>query len=209
MAKRRAGRVVSCGPALDAPRVLLRDLHFPNGLAVSADSLWFTEAWTHRVSRAALDGRSLGKPRAVIGNLPGYPARLGQAAGGGFWLAMFAARTHLVEFVLREDEYREEMLRSVEPHLWVAPALATSGHPHEPMQFGSIKALGIEKPWAPPRSYGLVARIDAEGDYVESLHSRVGGRYHGISAARETAQGLVIVSKGSGRVILDRARKAT
>ena len=76
------------------------------------------------------------------------------------------------------------------------------------MQFGSIKALGIEKPWAPPRSYGLLVRIDEEGDILESLHSRVGGRHHGITAARETAQGLVIISKGSGRVILDRGRRA-
>ena len=209
MAKRHVGRLVSCGPTLDAPRVLLRGLHYPSGIAVSANGqdLWFTEAWNHRVSRAALDGRSLGKPEIVIGNLPGYPARLGRAAGGGFWLAMFAVRTHLVEFVLREDDYREEMLRTIEPHLWVAPALATSGHCHEPMQFGSIKALGIEKPWAPPRSYGLLVRIDEEGDILESLHSRVGGRYHGITAARETAQGLVIISKGSGRVILVRGRK--
>jgi hypothetical protein len=40
---------------------------------------------------------------------------------------------------------------------------------------------------------------------VESLHSRVGGRHHGITAARDTAQGLVIVSRGSGRVLLDRS----
>jgi hypothetical protein len=73
------------------------------------------------------------------------------------------------------------------------------------MQFGSIKALGIQKPWAPPRSYGLLVRIDEAGDPVQSLHSRVGGHHHGIIAACETAQGLVIVSKGSGRVLLDRS----
>jgi hypothetical protein len=73
------------------------------------------------------------------------------------------------------------------------------------MQWGGLRALGIQKPWAPPRSYGLVARINEEGDVVESLHSRVGGKYHGITAACETAQGLVIVSKGSGRVLLDRS----
>src|ERR1700736_5285385 len=84
-------------------------------------------------------------------------------------------------------------------------ALATSGHCHEPMQFGSIKALGIEKPWAPPRSYGLLVRLDEDGEAVESLHSRVGGRHHGITAACDTAQGLVIVSRGSGRMLLDRS----
>ena len=71
------------------------------------------------------------------------------------------------------------------------------------MQSGSIKTLGIQKPWAPPRSYGLVARIDEDGDVIESLHSRVGGRCHGVTAACETAQGLVIVSKGREWVVLD------
>ena len=70
------------------------------------------------------------------------------------------------------------------------------------MQLGGLRALGIEKPWAPPRSYGLLARLDAEGEVVETLHSRVGGKNHGITAAIETAQGVVIVSKGSGRVLL-------
>jgi sugar lactone lactonase YvrE len=202
MAKNHLGRLVACGPELAAPRVLLRDLYYPNGLETAAGDVWFTESWNHRVSRARIDGRGIERPQVVIGNLPGYPSRLGRAAGGGFWLSVFGVRTHLVEFVLREDEYREEMIRTMPPSLWVAPALSTSNHCHEPMQFGSIKALGIEKPWAPPRSYGLVMRIDADGDPVESMHSRVGGRYHGVTAAREVAQGLVIVAKGSGRILL-------
>jgi hypothetical protein len=202
MAKNRLGRLLCCGADLSAPRLLLGDLAYPNGLAIASGELWFTEAWSHRVSRAPINGREIGRALPVIGNLPGYPARLSPISGGGFWLSLFALRTHLVEFVLREDEYREEMIRTIPPSLWVAPALSTSNHCHEPMQFGSIKALGIEKPWAPPRSYGLVARIDEHGDPIESLHSRVGGRYHGITAAREVAQGLIIVSKGSGRIVL-------
>jgi hypothetical protein len=51
----------------------------------------------------------------------------------------------------------------------------------------------------------LAARLDGDGEVVETLHSRVGGRYHGITAAIETAQGVVIISKGSGRVLLYRA----
>jgi sugar lactone lactonase YvrE len=204
MEKNRSGRLIACGPGLDAPKVLLRDLHYPHGLALSADGkyLWFTESWAHRVSRAALSGREIAAPEIVIGNLPGYPARLGRAAAGGFWLSVFALRTHLIDFVLREDDYRKDMMRTIPEAFWIAPALVTSGHVLEPMQSGSLKALGIQKPWAPPRSYGLALRIDGDGEAVESLHSRVGGRYHGITAAADTRQGLVIVSKGNGRVLL-------
>ncbi len=204
MERNALGRIVACGPALDNARVLLRGLHYPGGLAVAPDGhLWFTEGLAHRVSRALISGpAAIAAPQIVIRNMPGYPSRLGRSAAGGFWLSVFAVRTHLIEFVLREDDFREEMMRTIRPAYWIAPALATTGDCLEPMQIGGVKALGIQKPWAPPRSYGLVARLDADGEVVETLHSRVGGRYHGITAAIETAQGVVIISKGSGRVLL-------
>jgi sugar lactone lactonase YvrE len=208
MEKQRRGQIVSCGPAFEAPQIQKQGLQFPYGLALSDDgkSLWFTESWSHRLSRAPISGRTQGPTTAVIGNMPGYPGRLSRAKSGGFWLALFAVRTHLVEFVLREDEFRDEMMRTIPQDLWVSPALATTDHCHEPMQLGNVKALGIEKPWAPPRSYGLVARFGEDGDFLESLHSRRGGRHHGITAVAETPQGLVILSKGSGKILLDTTR---
>ena len=211
MEHNRLGRIVTCGPALQNARVLARGLNYPGGVAISATGdLWFTETFAHRVSRAVITGPgAVAEPQIVIRNLPGYPSRLGLSHEGGFWLSLFAARTHLVEFVLREDDFREEMMRTIPPEYWIAPALATTGDCLEPMQTGGIKALGIQKPWAPPRSYGLVARLDADGEVVETLHSRVGGRHHGITAAIETAQGLVIISKGSGRVLLHKTDART
>ena len=203
MERNRLGRIIGCDATLSKARVLLRGLEYPGGLAVVDREIWFTESFAHRLSRADIssDG-SLAALRAVIRNMPGYPSRLSCCNDGGFWLSLFGVRTHLVEFVLREDDFRREMMRTVPTQYWVAPALATDGDCLEPMQFGGIKALGIQKPWAPPRSYGLVARLDRNGEPLESLHSRVGGRYHGITAAIETKQGLVIVSRGSGRVLL-------
>ena len=152
MQKNRAGRIIVCGPGFESPKVVIRNLPYPYGLAFSRDErfLWLTESWSHRVCRAAVMGRDLGAVEPIIRNLPGYPARLGRAVGGGFWLSLFALRTHLIEFVLREDDFREEMMRTIAPQYWIAPALATSGDALEPMQSGSIKALGIQKPWAPP-----------------------------------------------------------
>jgi Strictosidine synthase len=199
----KSGRIVACGPALDDARVLLRALDYPAGLAVANGSLWFSESFAHRLSRATIVAQgAIAAPETVIRNMPGYPSRLGRADGGGFWLSLFALRTHLVEFVLREDDFRQEMMRTIPQEYWVAPALTSGSDCLEPLQLGGLRALGIDKPWAPPRSYGLVARLDRNGEVVETLHSRVGGRYHGITAAIETAQGLVIASKGSGRVLL-------
>ena len=204
MERNALGRIMSCGPALDGARVLLRGLNYPGGLAVAPDGyLWFTESFGHCLSRARISAPGvIATPESAIRNMPGYPSRLGRSAKGGFWLSLFAVRTHLVEFVLREDDFRQEMMRTVPQPYWIAPALASGSDCLEPLQLGGLRALGIEKPWAPPRSYGLLARVDVGGEVVETLHSRVGGRYHGITAAVETAQGVVIVSKGSGRVLL-------
>jgi hypothetical protein len=110
-------------------------------------------------------------------------------------------RTQLLEFVLREHVYRKAMLETVDPRYWIAPSLRATGHYLEPLQGGAIKKLGIVKPWAPPRSYGLVVRLSPSGEIVDSLHSRAGGLHHGITAAVRVGDRLIAVSKGSGRVL--------
>ena len=138
MQKNSLGRLISCGPGLERPTVLLRDLAYPYGLAIAQDhkTLWLTQSWNHRLSRASLQGQAIGPALTVIGNLPGYPARLARAGRSGFWLSVFAVRTHLVEFVLREDDFREEMMQTIEPAIWVGPSLTSGEDCHEPMQFG-------------------------------------------------------------------------
>ncbi len=205
MEKRSNGRLVAISGALDKAEVVRDGLGYPYGVAVSADgtSLWFTESWAHRICRLPLD--RLGEtPEAVVGNLPGYPARLHRDGDGGFLLALFARRTHLIEFVLKEDDFREEMIANMKPDYWIAPALAGGADCLEPMQIGQVKALGIQKPWAPPRSYGLLVHLDGEGEATDSLHSRTGGRFHGVTGACATPQGVVIAAKGTGRLLLDR-----
>jgi len=204
MEKRSNGRLVACSAGLDHPQVLLSGLPYPYGVAISADGkqLWLTESWAHRLSRFALTGSGIAQREIVAGNLPGYPARLHLDAHGGFFLGMFARRTHLIEFVLKEDDFREEMLETVAPDYWIAPAFAGGSDCLEPMQIGGVKALGIQKPWAPPRSYGLLVHLDGEGEATDSLHSRAGGRYHGITGACDTQYGVVIAARGAGRLLL-------
>ena len=98
----------------------------------------------------------------MLDHLPVYPSRLSPASAGGFWLTAFAARTQLVEFVLRENAYRRRMMAEIDPEYWIAPKLKSGQSFLEPMQGAHIKTMGVVKPWAPPRSYGLVIRLDAE-----------------------------------------------
>ena len=115
---------------------------------------------------------------------------------------MFAPRNRLVEFVLGENDYREEMLRTLTPLEWVCPAWATLHHPDEQVQGGMVKQLGVTKPWASSRSFGLVYRVDADEEIVESLHSRADGTRHGVTSVHARGDDLIVVAAGSGEVLL-------
>ena len=51
------------------------------------------------------------------------------------------------------------MMAEIEPTYWIAPRLRSGQSFKEPMQGAHIKTMGVIKPWAPPRSYGLVVRL--------------------------------------------------
>ena len=57
----------------------------------------------------------------MLENLPAYPGRLSRGADGAIWLALFAPRSQLVEFVLSEDRYRRRMIDEIDPDYWIAP----------------------------------------------------------------------------------------
>jgi hypothetical protein len=146
-----------------------------------------------------LDGAR--KPIPVLTALPGYPSRLAPRAMGGAWLCLFAPRNQLVEFVRREPAYRRAMMAEVPKEFWIAPALASGMSFCEPMQGGALKQMGILKPWAPTRSYGLVVALDEDHRPVESFHSRTGGRRHGLTSVAEHGSRLVVASKGGDEII--------
>jgi hypothetical protein len=196
--RRAHGRVVVAAPDLASASTLASGLAWPAGLLVRGTALWISEAWRHRVESLPLTG---GTATNVLRNLPGYPARLSADPDGGAWLCLLAVRTQLLEFVLRERAYREQMLATIDPQHWIAPSLRATGHYLEPLQGGAIKKLGIVKPWAPPRSYGLVLRLSDKGEIVDSLHSRAAGTHHGITAGLRRDERLIAVSKGSGRLL--------
>lgn len=194
----RSGRVLEYDCASGETRVLASGLAYCYGVCDSGAQVIAAQSWAHSVVGVAQAGKP---PKALLKALPGYPARLSPAPGGGFWLSVFAGRTQLLEFVLREDDFRAEMMRTIEPRYWVAPALNSGSDFREPLQGGSVKQMGILKPWAPPRSYGLVIRLGADMLPLYSLHSRVGGVHHGIVSAVEQAGKLFVLSKGSGRIL--------
>jgi hypothetical protein len=172
-------------------------LAYPYGLLEEADAVIVSESWRCALTRIAPGG---GRNAPVLENLPAYPSRLSRGADKAIWLALFAPRSQLVEFVLREDGYRRRMIGEIDADYWIAPCLRAGGAPQEPTQQGGVRQLGVLKPWSPTRSYGLVARLDAAYRPNASLHSRANGRRHGVTSCLAIDGRLFFCAKGDGIV---------
>ncbi len=171
-------------------------LAYPNGLLPDARGVVVSESWRHRLIRL-----EAGRVTPILRQLPGYPARLTPAPDGGAWLALFAPRNRLIEFVLQETHYRFDMMAQVPRDQWIAPALASGRSFLEPLQCGGIKMLGIHKAWSPSRSYGMIVRLGADMAPLASLHSRANGTRHGITCALQVDDRLYAASKGGDCVL--------
>lgn len=180
-------------------RVLAKGLSFPYGVVRSGkDSIVVAESWKSRLVELPLSGS--GARRIVLDSIPGHPSRI-ISRPGGYWLTVFAPRSQLMEFVRRERRYREAMMAEIPPHLWLAPTLSSGRSFYEPMQGAALKQMGILKPWAPSRSYGLVVALDETFLPVASQHSRAGRERHGITSVLELEGRVLVTSKGGDEIL--------
>jgi len=195
----RSGSVVKIDLDAGNANLIKGGLGFPSGVGVAGDGrLVVAEAWKHRLLALDVAGRG---SIAVLADLPAYPGRIQPAGQTGYWLTMFAVRSQLQEFVLRENRYRREMMETIAPEYWVAPTLSSGRSFKEPLQAGSVIRLGIHKPWAPSRSYGLLLRLDDSFQPIWSAHSRADGQRHGITSCVEIGDRLFVASKGRGEIL--------
>ncbi|MGH1331745.1 MAG: hypothetical protein ACRBBK_12750 [Paracoccaceae bacterium] len=198
MEKNSAGLVGRVDCTSGKVQIIRENLAYPAGIvSLENGSVVVSEAWKSHL----VEIDSNGALKVILDEIPGYPGRLIAGAQGGYWLCIFAPRSPLIEFVLREDEYRTAMLSQLDPAHWVAPNYASGASFQEPMQGGALKQMGILKPWAPTLSYGLVAALSAEFIPQESFHSRAGGRRHGMTSAVEHDGALWIAGRGAQEIL--------
>jgi sugar lactone lactonase YvrE len=75
--------------------VLLKDLYFPNGIALTEDesAVLFVETDGYRLSRLWVRGPDAGKVDLLADNLPGFPDNLSRCKDGYFWVAFVGPRS--------------------------------------------------------------------------------------------------------------------
>ncbi|MCJ8150135.1 hypothetical protein [Shinella sedimenti] len=203
MRKQRDGAIWRLDLSSGKAERIADGLAFPAGLALDENGApVVAEAFAHRI--ISLAGA---RARTVLDRIPGYPGRLAPAHDGGWWLAVFAPRNRLIELVLREDRFRADMIATVPQDYWIAPALRSGESFLEPLQRGGVRTMGVRKPWAPARSYGLVARLDAQFQPVGSHHSRADGHRHGAVSVLDLPNARLVAFKGAGEIVDIRKRE--
>lgn len=195
--KNRLGLVCSLDIATGKISIWADKLAYPAGVIVRNSRVIISEAWRHRL----IEVSPMGIGNVVLSQLPGYPGRIKNDVSNGAILSVFAPRSQLIELVLREPTYRKRMMQEVPQHLWIAPAYSSGKSFLEPMQSGAVKIMGVLKPWAPSRSYGLVAMLDDNFQPISSYHSRADGNRHGITSAIKVGKNLILSSRGAGEVL--------
>ena len=107
------GRLFSYDPASKQLFLLLDNLYFANGVALSADEsfLLVNETSRYRIRRYWLRGPRAGEDEIFIDNLPGFPDNLSRGPGGLFWCALVSPRKPEIDFILPYPPLRRLVYR--------------------------------------------------------------------------------------------------
>ena len=166
------GRLLRYDPETGTTEVLMRDLFFANGVALSKneDFVLVNETYRYRIQRYWLTGPQAGTAEVFVDNLPGFPDNITSNRRGTFWLALFTVRNDIMD--------------AMHPYPFVKKVVAR------------LPAFL----WPKPEPYGLVLAINEEGEIILSLQDPGGKHLKEITGAREHEGFLYLGSLHNDRI---------
>jgi sugar lactone lactonase YvrE len=89
------GQIIEFKPATGEARVIIDDLNFANGVAISDDQayLLIAETGSYRILKHWLQGPDAGSTEVLMDNLPAFPDNINNGRNGRFWIGMIAPRS--------------------------------------------------------------------------------------------------------------------
>ncbi|KAK7411848.1 hypothetical protein VNO78_03291 [Psophocarpus tetragonolobus] len=93
------GQVLKYNPTSNETVIVLDNLAFANGVALSKDEDFLVICETWKCLRQWLKGENKGKTEIFIENLPGAPDNINIAPDGSFWIALIQLTSEGMEFV--------------------------------------------------------------------------------------------------------------
>lgn len=166
------GRLIRFDPGTGQATVLLDNLYFPNGVALSTaeDFVLVNETWRYRILRHWLHGPNAGVTEIFVDNLPGFPDGVSNNGQGMFWVTLMAPRVALLDAI----------------------------HPHPWLKRLSVKLPPFLQPQA--QRQGLVAGYDEFGQLLYTLQDPDGQWLWDITSVRQTGDSLLLGSLTADRI---------
>ncbi|RVX05555.1 Protein strictosidine synthase-like 5 [Vitis vinifera] len=93
------GQLLKYDPLLNETSILLDNLAFANGVALSQDEDFLVVCETWKCLKYWLEGERKGRTETFIDNLPGGPDNINLAPDGSFWIALIKVTSDGFEFV--------------------------------------------------------------------------------------------------------------
>lgn len=159
-----SGRLFSYHPATGQLTLLAADLYFANGVAVAPDQSFVlvNESFAYRTTRVWLTGEKSGQREVFAGKLPGIPDGIAADKNGGYWLALYAPRSQLID--------------KIHPIPFIKNQVAKLPKSIAPV----------------PKPYGFIVKLDAAGNIQESLHDQAAVAIGEITSVQPEDDGLYI-----------------
>ncbi|TMH12033.1 MAG: SMP-30/gluconolactonase/LRE family protein [Betaproteobacteria bacterium] len=175
---RATGRLLEYDPATKSTRVLLRDLCFANGLALSADerSVFVNETGSYRIWKVGVAANDVSAKQpddaaqVLLANLPGHPDNLMRGQDGRIWVGLVKPRGAFIDDSAGKPWLRELALR-LPKSLWPVPP--AYGHVFAFDESGKV-LVDLQDPSG---AYPETTAVTESGDrlYIQSLHAKTLG----------------------------------
>jgi sugar lactone lactonase YvrE len=171
------GRLLRYDPELKETTVLVKGLHFANGVAVGPDDAYVlvNETAEYRVVRYWLKGEKAGKTDVFVDNLPCFPDNVSFNGADRFWVACAAPRDPLLDKLAGQPFLRKIVAR-------LPPSLQPA-----------------------PKHHGMAFGFDLDGRLIANLQHEGGSAYSPTTSVREFGPYLYfgsLMEKAIGRLPL-------
>ncbi|XP_020235972.1 protein STRICTOSIDINE SYNTHASE-LIKE 2 isoform X2 [Cajanus cajan] len=163
LSREKTGKLMKYEPQSEKVSILVNNLSFANGVALSKDGdyILIIETTTCRVLRYWLETPKIGTLE-VFADLPGFPDNIKRSPRGGFWVGIYSRREKLIQWILSYPWIGKVLLR--------LPLDITKAYSY----LAKLK-----------RSTGLAIRLSEQGNILEIFEDKIGNRGRSISEVEE------------------------
>lgn len=167
------GRLLKYDPRTKKTTVLMKDIFFANGVALSKneDFVVLNETYKYRIHRYWLKGPKAGTSDVWVENLPGFPDNISSDGNGTFYLAMFTVRNPTMDHLLHPRPWAKILVAKLPKFLWPKP-----------------------------KPYGLAVLLDEEGRALASFQDPTGEHLKEITSVKRKGSYVYLGSLHNDRI---------